>query len=99
MHRYHPARRSLTRANGCTTIGRRRDFHAGVIACGEMQAPRQTVELFKPLRLPRRSPMEGMKRLNFASIKRILDSTALACAFACAESAGLAETGAIMIAI
>lgn len=43
--------------------------------------------------------MEGMKRLNFASIKRILAATALACAIACAASAGLAETGAIMIAI
>ena len=43
--------------------------------------------------------MEGMKRLNFASIKRILATTALACAIACAASAGLAETGAIMIAI
>src|SRR2546429_7766637 len=40
-----------------------------------------------------------MKRLNFPSIKRILAATVLACAFACAASAGLAETGAIMIAI
>ena len=43
--------------------------------------------------------MEEMKRLNFASIKRILAATALASAMACAASAGLAETGAIMIAI
>jgi hypothetical protein len=59
MHRCHPSRRSLARANGCTTIGRRRDFHAGVIACGETQAPRQTVEPFKLLPLPRRFPVDG----------------------------------------
>jgi len=43
--------------------------------------------------------MDAMKRLDFRSIKRILAATALACDFACAASAGLAETGAIMIAI
>src|SRR5436190_10354762 len=43
--------------------------------------------------------MDAMKRLNFASIKRILAATALSCAIACAACAGLAETGAIMIAI
>jgi len=43
--------------------------------------------------------MDAMKRLDFPSIKRILAATVLACAFACAASAGLAETGAIMIAI
>ena len=43
--------------------------------------------------------MDGTKPLNFRSIKRIVAATALACAFACAASAGLAETGAIMIAI
>ena len=44
--------------------------------------------------------MDGIKPLNFASIKRILAATALACAIACAGSvAGLTETGAIMIAI
>ena len=42
--------------------------------------------------------MDAMKRLDFPSIKRILAATALACVMACA-SAGLAETGAIMIAI
>jgi hypothetical protein len=40
-----------------------------------------------------------MQRLNFASIKRFLAATALACAMACAASAGVAETGAIMIAL
>ena len=43
--------------------------------------------------------MDGMKPLNFPSINRILAATALACAMACAASAGFAETGAIMIAI
>src|SRR5437879_9406647 len=43
--------------------------------------------------------MDAMKRLDFPSIKRILAATVLACALACAASAGLAETGAIMIAI
>src|SRR5260370_28068869 len=64
-----------------------------------MQAPRQTVEPFKLLRLPRRFPVDGTKPLNFRSIERILAATALACAFVCEASAGLAETGAIMIAI
>jgi hypothetical protein len=64
-----------------------------------MQAPRQTVEPFKLLRVPRRFPVDGTKPLNFQSIKRILAATALACAFACAASAGLAEAGAIMITI
>ena len=36
---------------------------------------------------------------DFASIKNILAATALACAIACAGSAGFTETGAIMIAI
>jgi hypothetical protein len=40
-----------------------------------------------------------MKRLHFPSIKRIVAATALACAIACAGSAGFTETGAIMIAI
>ena len=43
--------------------------------------------------------MDGVKRLDFPSIKPILAATVLACAMACAASAGLAETGAIMIAI
>src|SRR5712675_1004005 len=43
--------------------------------------------------------MDGTKRLDFPSIKRILAATVLACAFACAASAGPAETGAIMIAL
>ena len=44
--------------------------------------------------------MDGIKPLNFASIKRIFAATALACAIACAGSVeGLTETGAIMIAI
>jgi hypothetical protein len=64
-----------------------------------MQAPRQTVEPFKLLRVPRRFPVDGTKPLNFQSIKRILAATTLACAFACAASAGLAEAGAIMITI
>jgi hypothetical protein len=64
-----------------------------------MQAPRQTVEPFKLLRVPRRFPVDGTKPLNFQSIKRILAATALACACACAASAGLAEAGAIMITI
>ena len=43
--------------------------------------------------------MDGTKPLNFRSIERILAATALACSFVCEASAGLAETGAIMIAI
>ena len=53
-----------------------------------MQAPRQTVEPFKLLRLPRRFPVDGTKPLNFRSIERILAATALACAFVCEASAG-----------
>jgi hypothetical protein len=36
---------------------------------------------------------------NVASIKRILAAAVLACVVACAGSAGVAQTGAIMIAI
>ena len=44
--------------------------------------------------------MDGIKPLNFASIKRFLAAAALACAIACDGSvAGLTETGAIMIEI
>jgi hypothetical protein len=64
-----------------------------------VQAPRQTVEPFKLLRVPRRFAVDGTKPLNFQSIKRIPAATALACAFACAASAGRAEAGAIMITI
>jgi hypothetical protein len=44
--------------------------------------------------------VDGIKPVTFASIKRILAATNLACAIACAGSvAGLTETGAIMIEI
>jgi hypothetical protein len=43
--------------------------------------------------------MDETKPLDFASIKRILAATAFACAVTCAGSAGLTQTGAIMIAI
>ena len=43
--------------------------------------------------------MDETRPLDFASIKPILAATALACALACAGSAGFAQTGAIMIAI
>jgi hypothetical protein len=65
----------------------------------EMQAPSQTVETVQAPALPEEIPVDQTKSLDFRSIKRILAATALACAFACAASGGLAETGAIMIAI
>jgi hypothetical protein len=43
--------------------------------------------------------MDRVKRLDFRLIKRLLAATVLACATACAASAGFAETGALMIAI
>jgi hypothetical protein len=64
-----------------------------------MQASRQTVEPFKLCAFRRKSSVGKTKPLDFASIKPILAATALACAMAYAGSAGLAETGAIMIAI
>ena len=43
--------------------------------------------------------MDGSRPLDFPSIKQILAATTLACALACADSAGFSQTGAIMIAI
>ena len=43
--------------------------------------------------------MDGSWPLGFASIKRIFAVAALACAIACAGSAGFTQTGVIMIAI
>src|SRR5258707_14807555 len=43
--------------------------------------------------------MDVTKPLIYRSIELILAATALACAFVCEASAGLDETGAIMIAI
>jgi hypothetical protein len=43
--------------------------------------------------------VDGSRPLDFHSLKRISAVTALACAIACAGSAGLTQTGIIMIAI
>ena len=43
--------------------------------------------------------MDESRPLDFPSIKQILAATTLACALACADSAGFSQTGAIMIAI
>jgi glycosyl hydrolase family 59 (putative galactocerebrosidase) len=60
-----------------------------------MQAPRQTVTPFKLCTFMELNPM---KLLHFTPARRIL-AVAIASAIACVGSAGLTQTGAIMIAI